>query len=663
MIATISNNDIDFMTELIDSIVDDRSYDLPSDYIEKTRYLPKGLTPRPGFFDFDYTPYLKEPFNLLAPDSGIERIVFMKPAQIGYTVGFLQNAVLYHIGSNPKRVQFVTADNILAEETVKTQINPMIEHSGIEHLIYAQSKPKGGRGTGSTNTMKEYPGGYVRFVGAKNPDSARGRTFERNLYDEIDAWLDDKREGSKIALFDNRSNAFSLTRKSVYGSTPLITQSSKITALYLEGDQRNFFIRCPRCGEQIILKWHGVTEDGFKFGIDFLHEKGLPIYDTVHYNCPICEGQFKNYEKVKFMEPDSCEWISTLPDGQKPLVPRTASFWLNALYSPPGMYPWERIVEDWVKCWDIEKGKIKDIGKYREFRNTKQGLSFEEKGESISYDKAIIHRRGYAIKTIPNILIKKDTGGIGLVVIASIDCQINNLFVDVKIYTSGGRTYTIDFFSIDGPTQTHGSVSWKIAEKFIDEQIYVDEEGRQYKIQNTFIDSSKYTEYVYAFCSQYSVGVYPIKGQRSIDGNITYKSMSKAVVEKSGCTDAFLVNTTRLKDKIAANLQRSEWITDMKQPDWYPNFPEDLKDDYFKQFEAESKVEVRDKITNVWKASYWKAKSGVDNHAFDTYVYNLAALEMLATVICMSDDYLDLESLEWSAFWAYAKTGAFYIDK
>jgi len=583
----------------------------------------------------------------------------MKPAQIGYTVGYLQNAVLYHIGSNPKRVQFVTADNGLAEETVKTQINPMIEYSGIEHLIYAQSKMKGSRSTGSTNTMKEYPGGYVRFVGAKNPDSARGRTFERNLYDEIDAWLDDKREGSKIALFDNRSNAFSLTRKSVYGSTPLITQSSKIYALYLEGDQRNFFIHCPRCGEQIVLKWHGVTDNGFKYGIDFLHEKGLPIYETVHYNCPICEGEFKNFEKVKFMQPDECEWKPTV----KPLVPRTASFWLNALYSPPGMYPWERIVEDWVKAWDVEKGRIKDIGKYREFRNTKQGLPFEEKGESVSYEKAIIHRRNYPTGTIDNEQIKKDTGGIALLVIASVDCQLNNLFVDVKAYTSGGRTYTLDFFSLEGKTQQHDSDSWRRLEKFIYEQIYIDNKGRQYRIQNTFIDSGKYTEYVYKFCSAYLVGVYPIKGARALKGNIPYRSMSKQVIEKSMCTDVFEINTTRFKDHIAANLQRSEWITDMKQPDWYPNFPQDLKDDYFKQFEAESKVEVRDAVTNEWRGSFWKQKSGVDNHAFDTYVYNLAALEMFATVICMSEDYLGLDSLDWNQFWLYAKTGAFYIDK
>ena len=110
--------DIDFLSDLIDGIIDERKYDIPSEYIETVRYLPKGSSPKPGFFEFDYTPYLREPFDLLAPDSGIERIIFMKPAQIGYTIGYLQNAVLYHIGSNPKRVQFVTADNQLAEETV-----------------------------------------------------------------------------------------------------------------------------------------------------------------------------------------------------------------------------------------------------------------------------------------------------------------------------------------------------------------------------------------------------------------------------------------------------------------------------------------------------------------------------------------------------------------
>jgi len=327
------------------------------------------------------------------------------------------------------------------------------------------------------------------------------------------------------------------------------------------------------------------------------------------------------------------------------------------------MYSWERLVEEWSECWDLEKNKIKNMQKYREFRNTKQGLPFEEKGESVSYDKAIIHRRLYARGEINNTQIKKDTGSLLLLVLCTVDCQKNNLFVDIKGYTAGGRTYTIDFFSLEGQTENINSESWKALEKLIDEKIYIDEVGRQYKIINTFVDSGHFTEYVYSFCSKYSTGVYPIKGERSLTGNITFKQMSKQVIEKSGCSNAFLINTTRVKDHIAKNLQRSEWYTDKVQPEWYPNFPQDLGDDYFKQFEAESKVEKRDSITNQWLASFWKQISGRDNHAFDTYGYHMANLEFVAETVCKDEDILNLLALDWTQFWEYAETGVFYIDK
>lgn len=650
--------DVLFLKDILDSVIDERLYDLPTEYIERIRYIPKGLSPKPGFFEFSFTPYWIEVFNCLAGDSGIQVLAVMKAAQIGYTVAILENAILYFMGSNPKYVQFITADKALIEETVKERINPMIKHAGLEHLIFAQAKSKGSRATGNTLTHKEYPGGGINFVGSNNPDAFRGRTKQVTLGDEVDTFKDDKKEGSKVGLITNRSNAFAETRKMVWGSTPLITQTSVINKLYLQGDQRHYNIHCPHCGELIVLKWHGVTKDGFKYGIDFEHEKGLPIYDTVHYKCQICKKEFKDYDKSTFILDGSGVWIPNAISQD----PKMRSYWLSALYSPPGVYSWENIVKDWIEAWDVEKDKIKDMGKYREFRNTKQGLPFEEKGESISYDKAIIHRRGYPVGHIGNEQIKEDTGGIALIVICSVDVQKGNLFVDVKAYTNGGRTYTIDFFSIDGPTEDRNSDSWQSLYKFVYEKVYTDEYGRQYKIMNTFIDSSKFTEYVYSFCQQFSVGVYPIKGQRWIDGNITYKSMSKKVVEASGCSDAFLINTTRLKDNIAANLQRSEWKTAEKQPDWYPNFPQDLKDDYFKQFEAESKVEKRDSLTNEWKGTFWKQKAGADNHAFDTYVYNLAALEMFANVICTGEDYFDMEALDWSIFWTHAKTGAFYID-
>jgi len=55
----------------------------------------------------------------------------------------------------------------------------------------------------------------------------------------------------------------------------------------------------------------------------------------------------------------------------------------------------------------------------------------------------------------------------------------------------------------------------------------------------------------------------------------------------------------------------------------------------------------------------WKQRSGVDNdnHAFDTYGYNMAVLEIFADAYCR--DALGLPGLSWAHFWQAAKEGVF----
>jgi phage terminase large subunit GpA-like protein len=96
------------------------------------------------------------------------------------------------------------------------------------------------------------------------------------------------------------------------------------------------------------------------------------------------------------------------------------------------------------------------------------------------------------------------------------------------------------------------------------------------------------------------------------------------------------------------------------QPWWYPNFPEDFRDDYFQMFEAEVKEEQIDRKTNKVTGSLWRQLFGKANHAFDIYVYNLAALEIAAEYYCR--DRLGLPALDYTTFWEMAKTGAFYED-
>ena len=131
---------------------------------------------------------------------------------------------------------------------------------------------------------------------------------------------------------------------------------------------------------------------------------------------------------------------------------------------------------------------------------------------------------------------------------------------------------------------------------------------------------------------------------------------SKATIEKAGGF-VYLLNTTKIKDRIAASFRR-DWNTGELQQEWTPNFPEDFRDDLLRQYEAESKVSVIDKRTNKITGTMWKNSPGADNHLFDTTCYNHCCLEMIAESVCKND--LQLESLSWNDFWSYCSEGGYY---
>ena len=60
------------------------------------------------------------------------------------------------------------------------------------------------------------------------------------------------------------------------------------------------------------------------------------------------------------------------------------------------------MVRQWAECWDIKNNRVRDKEKYRTFRNTKQGLTFEEMGKQIQYERAVQFRRaGLTEKNLP----------------------------------------------------------------------------------------------------------------------------------------------------------------------------------------------------------------------------------------------------------------------
>lgn len=659
----IIDNDINFMSTTIDSIVSNREYMLPSEYCESIRYLPPELTPMPGYYNYDRFPYLREIVDNFSPESPIREVAVLKAAQIGATTGLLEAIILYFIGAVPRSQVFVSADRELAKKGMNVKIDRMLDHSGIRDLIKSQTGRKT-RKTGDTDMEKEYAGGFLHGIGAQSPGKMRQMNYQVGVVDELDGMPDKfKNEGSVLALLLNRILVpYEETGKVLYLSTPTVTQTSKIIPLYEQGDRRHYNVPCKNCGDEIVLHWHlkdSQTKTGDEAGLIYKTlESGKLIRDSVRYKCQLCGKEMENEDKSIILIEG--KWKPT----QETLKDFLRSYWLNALYSPVGIFSWAGIVEAWLKCWDIKKNKIKDIEEYRSFRNTKQGLGFEEMGEAPKYERVIQHQRNYSSNEIPNKMCIADNGYPILIVLCSADIHKNNITIDIKGYTIGGKSYTIDYRVIEGDTGSIKNEPWLRLTKIIEDESWTSDDGKIYRIRTTFIDAAygERTPQVYEFCKQYSGGVHPIFGEQWISGEyggIAFKEASDKTIKKAGCL-VYKINTTITKNRVASAF-RSDWNVGEDQPDWKPNFPEDFRDDYFRQFEAEYKAKKVDNATGKTLGFFWKQIEGRDNHAFDTFGYNIAALECVADFACR--ERLKLDTLNWNMFWEFALTGAYYEIK
>ncbi|MCK5617121.1 phage terminase large subunit family protein [Candidatus Pacearchaeota archaeon] len=641
----ISENDYDWLISKIDSITDEKITYRVSEWAAKRRYLPKELTPHPGFWDNDYTPFWVEVMDCMSADSPISQVAVMKPVQIGATTALIENPLGYTIEHDQCGFMYVSADMGLTKQSIEVKVDRMLSTCGLLDRIRPLDERS--RKTGNTSTKKDFPGGFLLAAGAQNPGKLRSMSVRKLCLDELDGMPDKLgSEGSPEKLAVNRTKAFDNTRKILYISTPLVLQTSKIYKQYKKGDQRKFFVPCIHCGEMQELRWTGTDKDGEKYGIDFkVDEAGNLIEDSVCYICRYCKETWKNHNKSWFLIKG--EWRATAIAKES----NFRSYHINSLYNPPGMSSWITCVYDWLDCWDVKSDRVKDFENYKTFYNTVLGWPFEEQGEAPKFETIVRHRRPiYMRNEIPNLYAKKETGSFVLLLTAGVDIHKNNITIEICGWVRNGGSYSVDYRVIEGDTQImQGPKSpWEKLRAIIEDEIWVSDDGKRYKIEMTLIDASYRTDEVYMFCQDYERGVYPIQG-RDMPPKSAKISNFKEYKSKTGIP-AYNVTVTIYKDRLARVL-RQDWEDRKQQPFGYPNYPNDYGDDYFRQYEAEVKYEKKTK-TGRRLGFFWQKLPNKDNHAWDAHIYNMAALDMIIYDACENE--LGIDAIHYSSFWQYA---------
>jgi phage terminase large subunit GpA-like protein len=559
------------------------------EWSDRYRILSGKGAAEPGPYRTSRTPYLKEIMQCLSPNSPIQRIVFMKSAQVGASeAGF--NWLGYIMHSCPGPTMMVQPTTELAEKVSKQRIQSMIEETPVLSEIV---DPEKSRSSGNSILLKNFRGGVLSIVGANSPVGLRSMPVRFLFCDEVDAYPKDvggteNREGDPLTLAIKRTKTFQ-RRKIFLVSTPTVKDSSRIEHEYVNSDQRRYFVPCPHCGAMQWLQW-----------------KQMKWQDrdptTVKYECEHCHELITERYKTQMLSDG--QWIATDPGPGK-----SAGFHISALYSPAGLGDsWVEIVDEFLKAQ-------KDAPLLKAWVNTVLGESWEEEySAKVGSD----HLRSRVEVWEP------DTAPAGVVVaVAGVDVQDNRFAVTIDGYGEGEESWTLSHFEVYGdPARPE---MWKQLEEILLRTIK-HETHEPIKITAACIDSGgHFAHEVYQFTRSNRHRLWlAIKGASQKGKPVIGKASKvdvnfKGQVLKSGA-EVYIVGTDTAKSTIYGRLKHN-------QPGpGFQHFHSQMPHDYFEQLTAEKLVP---RYVKGFVVREWQKKSGARNEALDCKVYSYAALRFV----------------------------------
>ena len=217
--------------------VEPDSYQMVSEWADEYRVLSSKSASEPGRWRTSHTPYLKEIMDCLSPQSPIQKVVFMKGAQIGGTecgnnwIGYIMHKALGPIMAVSPTVE-------MAKRNSRQRIDPLIEDCpSLKGLV---SSPRS-RDKDNTMLSKDFQGGVLVMIGANSAVGLLSMPARYLFMDEIDGYPQDiDGEGDPILLAERRTATFNKRKKIFLVSTPTIKGLSNIEREFELSDNATF---------------------------------------------------------------------------------------------------------------------------------------------------------------------------------------------------------------------------------------------------------------------------------------------------------------------------------------------------------------------------------------------------------------------------------------
>jgi phage terminase large subunit GpA-like protein len=565
-----------------------------SEWSDRHRMLSSKASSEPGRWRTSRTPYLKEIMDCLSPTSPVERVVFMKAAQLGATeMGSNWIGYVIHHAPGPMMAVWPTVE--MAKRNSKQRIDPLIEESPILKELIA---PARSRDSGNTILAKEFRGGVLVMTGANSAVGLRSMPVRYLFLDEVDGYpLDVDGEGNAVALAEARTRTFA-RRKIFIVSTPTIAGVSTIEREYEASDQRRYFVPCPHCGHRQWLRFEQLRWERGENGT---------FPETAAYVCESCEVPIPEHHKTWMLEHG--EWRA-MAEGNN----RTAGFHLSSLYSPIGWRNWNDIAVAWERAISKESGSSAEI---KTFKNTELGETWVEEGEAPDWQRLLERREDYRIGTVP-------VGG--LLLTAGADVQKDRIEVSVWAFGRGKESWLVEHRVLMGDTAR--DEVWQLLASILRET-WTHETGCQMSLVRLALDTGFATQEAYAFVRKLRdsrlMAVKGVARGAALVGTPTAVDATTGGKKLRRGIKVFSVAGGIAKLEFYNNLRKSPEVAEDGVTIFYPagfvHLPK-VDAEYLQQLCAEQLVTRRDR--NGFAIREWQ-KMRERNEALDCYVYARAA--------------------------------------
>lgn len=550
-------------------------------WAEANLVLSTKVSPMPGPFRADRSPYIVGIFEAFE-DPVVQTIYLCFGAQTAKTTAMLV-CCLYGLAQDAGPTLWAFPSETLARSYSQERLQPLIDDTP----LLAAEKPAD-KDRYKTLEM-QFRRATLTLVGANSPANLSSRPIRYLLADEVDKFpIESVREGSALNLAKRRTVAF-WNHKIVVSSTPSLADGQIWKGL-LDGDWRQFWVPCSRCGhEQVLIFGNIRIPEGLRD-----EER---IKREAWYECEGCHAPLSHEEKAPMLARG--HWrprADRVPEydwNPPPAGGSVVSFHLPSWYSP-----WQRWGEPLAR-FIKSKPYPEDL---REVVNQDLAEPWEERGSMKREEDVLAHRDPYPPGTVPSDAKVS-------AIIQTVDVQDDGLYYVVRAWGPSDESWQLAY----GPLPDFEALVATFARDY-----------GGFRPQVCLIDSGGHRAgEVYEFC-RFRKGCLPLKGVDYQAAPVRWSAVDRMPDGTAipGGVRLITVMTPHFRSLLFARME-------IKRGDpGYWHLHAETLEDYARQIVTWTLVERKDQKGRRHKE--WH-QIGREDHYLDCEIYQLAGAHFLGS--------------------------------